>query len=64
MKKSSIILTVILSVLYTFIGSCCNKKNDMPIQDVIYLLPAGAVKLEGFFENYGSPAKPCVWPYA
>lgn len=52
MKRIPIILTLFLGVVLTAVVSCNKPKNHEVIQDVIYPLPGGAVKLEGFFEKY------------
>lgn len=50
MQKISSIL--ILSLIFLSLLSCGREKGKAVIEDKIYPLPAGAVKLDGFFEEY------------
>lgn len=52
MKRITSIIRLITVVVLTVLVSCSNPGKKEAVQDVIYPLPAGAVKLEGFFENY------------
>lgn len=50
MKK--IIIRLTFSFIFLILLSCNEQKNRVIIEDKIYPLPAGAVKLDGFFEEY------------
>lgn len=52
MKRKPIIIYLIFSVSLLAVLSCSEQKNRVVIEDSFYPLPAGAVQLDGFFEEY------------
>lgn len=52
MKRKTILFYFICSVSLFSVLSCSEQKNREVIKDKIYPLPAGAVRLDGFFEEY------------
>ncbi|MBK5195140.1 MAG: glycoside hydrolase family 127 protein [Proteiniphilum sp.] len=52
MKRKTILFYLIFSVSLLSVLSCSEQKNRVVIEDTFYPLPAGAVQLDGFFEEY------------
>lgn len=52
MKRKTILFNLVFSVSLLSVLSCSEQKNRVVIEDTFYPLPAGAVQLDGFFEEY------------
>lgn len=50
--QKTILFKLFFGLVFLSLLSCSKQKNREVIEDVFYPLPAGAVKLDGFFEDY------------
>ena len=51
MRKASL-YSIIIALILFFMLACSSNKNELIVSDQLYPFPPGAVKLEGFFDEY------------